>query len=170
MKEFICKRTIDLKSLEKWVEDEIGIRKAKIYTKKGFKSFVVSFEELGAYKTKKQNKAFHSLLNLFFVSGCFSYPAKNVDDLKNYYKRKVGLVRFYTYSNGERLVKVNRKKDIPEIINKDLCLVVLDSWSNATKKQAKEGIELLIAEMLQSGVEQTSYGKKFHKILGELEK
>ncbi|PNX49864.1 MAG: hypothetical protein BV457_00055 [Thermoplasmata archaeon M9B1D] len=165
MKEFIIKGTRDFTELE----DEIGIRKAKIFTETGIEPFVVIIKSIEAWKTNKQNKCFHSLLNLFFRSGCFSQQANNVDELKNYYKNKIGLIKCYLYFNGEKMIKVKEKNEIPAHYPQRARFKILDSWSNATKKQARDGIDLLIAEMKMSGIEQTSYCKEFNEIIKKLE-
>lgn len=167
MKEFLIKNTVDFKP----IEEELQVRKLQAITPKGIKPFVVIFQEVEKWKSQKQNRTFHALLNLFFKSGCFSHNAKTVDELKDYYKNKVGMIDYYLYFNTKAIVRAKCIDDIPPYISREnACRKVLKSWSKASKKEAKNAIELLISEMLQSRVEQTSYGKQFHKILNELEK
>lgn len=167
MKEFAVKYTVDFKPLE----DEISIRKAQVMKEGGIEPFVVIFQDYEKWKSSKQNRTFHALLNLFFKSGCFSHNAKTVDELKDYYKNKVGMIDYYLYFNTEAIVRTDTIEEIPAYVSRQkACRKVLKSWSRASKTEAKNAIELLISEMLQSGVEQTTFGKKFHEILGELER
>jgi hypothetical protein len=95
-----------------------------------------------AYKTYKQNRLFHSLLNVFWDSGCSSYL--NYDDLRRSYKRLCGLVKVQDGWLIER------------------------SWSEATKEQAQRGIDNLLREMDEAGVIASSQGKKYEAILKQL--
>jgi hypothetical protein len=167
MKEYLIKHTIDFKK----VEEELGIRKAQTFAKGGIQPFVVVFQDMEKYKSNRQNRLFHALLNIFFKSGCFSHNIGTVDELKDYYKYHVGMIDYYHYFNGKTIVRAKTEKEIPTHIHRqNACRIVLKSWAKASKKEAKNAIELLIAEMLQSGVGSTSYGKKFDEILTELEK
>ena len=95
-----------------------------------------------AYKTYKQNRLFHSLLSIFWDSGCSSYF--NYDDMRLAYKRLCGLVK----------VKDGR--------------IIESSWSDATKEQAKRGIDNLLREMDASGVIASNQGKKYESILKQI--
>lgn len=95
-----------------------------------------------AYKTYKQNRLFHSLLSIFWDSGCSSYLS--YDDLRLTYKRLAGLVK-------------NKEGRIVE-----------GSWSDATKEQAKRVIDNLIREMDECAVIGSSQGMKYQKILQQI--
>jgi len=90
-----------------------------------------------AYKTYKQNRLFHSLLSVFWDSGCSSYLS--YDDMRRSYKRLCGLIT----------VKEGR--------------IIEGSWSEATKEQAKRGIDNLLREMDEAGVIASNQGKSMKR-------
>lgn len=154
----------------KEVEERIAEIKSEMIAKNGLEApFVVVFQNLKKYKSIKQNNAFHGLLSLFFRSGCYSCGAETFQALKNYYKKKIGLIRSYVYFNGEKIIEVKNKSDIPAYINLKACRIILESFSRATRTQAREGIDLIKTEMLKSGIEQTTYAKEFWQVINELE-
>lgn len=151
-------------------EEELNKLKSEIIALGGLKKpVVVLFQDLASYKSKKQNSCFHGLLSLFYRSGCYSCEANSFRELKKYYKKEIGLIRSYVYFNGTNIVEVKNKSDIPAYINPNACRIVLESFARATRKQAREGIDLIKSEMLQSGIEQTSYGKEFWQIINQME-
>lgn len=95
-----------------------------------------------AYKTYKQNRLFHALLNIFWDSGCSSYLS--YDDMRLSYKRLAGLVK-----------------------NKD-GRIIEASWADATKEQAKRVIDNLLREMDESGVIGSTQGNRYQSILTSL--
>lgn len=95
-----------------------------------------------SYKTYKQNRLFHSLLNIFWDSGCSSYTS--YDNMRLTYKRLGGLVK----NIDGRIVE--------------------GSWSDAKKDQAKRVIDNLLREMDESGVIGSKEGKKYEFILQQL--
>jgi hypothetical protein len=126
--------------------------------------------------SENQNRLFHALLTTYFISGCFSYPAKNVEELKNYIKRYLGLgYESYVYveqrENGLFRGEVKNLEDIPPNValdgnGKKMVWGRLKSWSKYGKKSRMETISGLIAEMHQAGVQT----KKFFQILDGIEK
>lgn len=125
--------------------------------------------------TLLQNSLFHALLSVYFVSGCYSYPAKDFGGLKNYVKKSLGAgFESYTYFvfTGRGVSK--REAGTLEGIRGKVALDEngermvygrLKSWSVYTKKERKECIDRLVAEMKAAGVS----GKKFEEILKTLE-
>jgi len=129
--------------------------------------------------TAAQNKAFHALLQEYYKSGMHSYNADNFADFKNQIKRHLGAgFEAYIYveifkpvmglGSLDRPVIRDAKKyeDIPEAIRKDenmkeLIRGRLKSWTSYTKKERKNTINNLIAEMTTAGVN----SKKFNEIL-----
>lgn len=91
------------------------------------------------YKSNKQNRLFHSLLNCFWASGCSSFS--DYDELRLYYKRVAGLVK----RNGEFIKE--------------------SSWADATKEQAQTAIDMILRDMDFAGVIGSSQGKKYESIL-----
>jgi hypothetical protein len=126
--------------------------------------------------TSSQNKTFHALISAYFVSGCFSYPAKNSGELKQQVKKYLGAgFESYVYilngPNGISWGEAKRYKDIPPNVAKDkdgkpMIRGKLLSWAKYTKTQRRNTIDNLIAEMIQSGVQT----RKFYQILEGMEK
>jgi len=107
--------------------------------------------------TIQQGRCWHGLLQEYWVSGCHSYNANNFNDLKDAVKYYLGAgVEEYQRtigSDGKRL-------EYP------ITDYRLKSWADYTKKERKESIDRLIAEMHQAHV----HSKKFYEILQGLEK
>ena len=91
------------------------------------------------YKTNKQNRLFHVLLQTFEDSGCHSF--EDYDALRKYYKRVAGLVKRSGNTETEA------------------------SWSDVTKENAKTVLDILIRDMDYSGVLGSKAGKKYEAIL-----
>lgn len=91
------------------------------------------------YKTNRQNRLYFALLNCFWDSGCSSFV--DFDEMRLYYKRMAGLVKY----DG----KILKEK----------------SWADATKEQAKYTIDNILRDMDYSGVLGSSQGKKYELIL-----
>ena len=128
------------------------------------------------YKSRKQNNTFHSLLDCFWNSGCSSFAEKNY--MRHYYKKAVGLVDMLFEDNN--LTEETRQmvwkaiKILPlettqriEVINLLKGRIECErSWGIATKKQAREAIDMILHDMDESGVITSSQGKKYEEILG----
>jgi len=122
--------------------------------------------------TERQNRAFHALIQEFWVSGCHSYNAKDFDTFRNYIKRDMG-AGFERYKYVEQTSTGQLKwggcktaDDIPENVARDECgnpLVsgILKSWSDYSKKERTETIDRLINIMIQCDVN----SKKFYEII-----
>ena len=160
-------------------------------------------------KTLKQLNTFYSLATEFFTSGCSSF--ESLENLKDYYKNQIGLIRYYKYFKPvicEKLVRElketcledtwgltekekienakqlyekairenpmsirkpvwDKKKNVADIPTelKQNAIKVLDSFANAKRKQLTDAIKILIAEMINSGVNT----KGFERIMKGLE-
>ena len=112
-------------------------------------------------KTLAQNKTFHKLVNMWHKSGYASYD--NVEKLRNWYKLNAGIIHQYLYWDGEKIAAVKEAKDLPPDVPKSSCRAIPGSWSNATKGQAIKAIDLLIADMLNSGFS----SKEFDQMITE---
>ena len=95
------------------------------------------------FKTDRQNRLFHSLLQTFLLSGCSSF--KDFDDMKSYYKNIAGLISIFE-RNGHTVEKEK-------------------SWGEATKPNAKIAIDAILRDMDTSGVLGSHLGKKYEEIL-----
>jgi hypothetical protein len=102
--------------------------------------------------TNKQNSAFHALVQEYWVSGCHSYNAYSFEHFRELIKLYLGAGAESYYS----LVDDTGKK-----LEKPIVRHRVKSWARYSKKERKESIDRLIAEMQQTGV--NSY--KFEEIL-----
>ena len=127
--------------------------------------------------TLLQNSLFHSLLDIFYHSGVYSYPnVKTYEELRNYVKLNLGAgyksYVFITLSNkGIKKGRVKKFEDVPENIATDedgnkMLWGELKSWSKYNKKERTNTIQNLITEMINLNV----HSKKFYDILQTLQK
>lgn len=129
------------------------------------------------YKSNRQNSLFHSLLNIFWCSGCSSFI--NYDEMRRYYKRLTGLIEV-NYSNDLKEATKNmlwKSIKILPIEDKER-IKLIDilkgrrekelSWSEATKEQARIALNSLINDMNESGVIGSKEGNKYSSILKSL--
>jgi len=130
--------------------------------------------------TGAQNRTFHALTMEYFRSGQHSYDADSYDEFKNQIKRSLGqgfdsYVYIDAVFDGEethyKMFDAKKYTDIPEhILNdkymKDQVKGKLKSWADYSKKQRKQCIDNIIAEMMQAGVNTP----KFQEILKGMEK
>lgn len=120
-------------------------------------------------KTQAQNKTLHMLIRMYFVSGCFSDDAHDEKELKEFIMYRLGEgAEKYIYWDGEELVEVKHKSEIPLWIlqspkKKSLVKAKLKRWSLYTLPEGRKVIKALIAEMIATGVS----GKEFEEILQE---
>ena len=105
----------------------------------------------------RQNKAFHALIQEYWRSGCHSYNANNFMHFRELIKLELGagVEKYYSVVDGE-----GKKLDKPVIRYR------IKSWADYSKKERKDSIDRLIAEMIQAGTQT----KKFYEILEGLEK
>lgn len=127
--------------------------------------------EDAANGTDAQNKAFHALIGEYWKSGAHSYDAKSFPEFKNQIKRALGAgfecFVFVTLENGKAVIRdAKTKEDIPAEIRRDpdfrkMARGRLKSWADYTKKERRDTMDRLIAEMMHVGVK----SKKFDEIL-----
>jgi hypothetical protein len=123
--------------------------------------------------TERQNRAFHALVQEYWKSGAHSYKAKSFEEFREQIKRHLGAgFESFDYADvvdGQvRIFRHMKRGDIPEYVWAKREFTVrgnLKSWSKYTKKERREAIDSLIAEMLQVGVNT----KHFHEILDGME-
>jgi hypothetical protein len=169
---------INIETALKIFADRLDIIEQVNKSKDGF--VWVEFMTNDEYKSNAQNKLFHSLLTVFYRSGCSSFA--NFDELKRYYKKMAGLIE-YKFQN-------NLKQETKSIVWKAIKLLPLPkeevdnlvellkgkievekSWGSVKKKDAQIAIDRLLDDMNTSGVIGSSEGKKYDNILkgiGEL--
>ena len=102
--------------------------------------------------TEKQNRAWHALLQEYWASGCHSYNARNIVHFRELIKLYLGAGSETYYS----LVDDTGKK-----LENPVIKYRVKSWKKYTKKERKESIDRLIAEMQMVGIN----SKKFNEIL-----
>ena len=177
--DFIVKGTREEKNLQAWFENQVGVRKAKIHTEKGFENYVVSFTELKKFKTLKQNKTFWSLIDCFWQSSCSSFYT--YDEMKEYYYRIAGLIEVKTKNilkEETRRMLFEAIKVLPlEFTEKQRVWQFLKgeyerhlSWSIVKKSKAILAIDSLLKHMDESNVIGSKMGKKYEEILIGMEK
>ena len=106
--------------------------------------------------TLRQNDTFHALLQCYWESGCHSYNARNIPEFKIEIKKYLGVGKEQFYNHYD---KDGNPLKVPELMWR------LKSWGDYTKKERKETISRLIAEMETVGVDTP----KYHEILAGLE-
>ena len=91
--------------------------------------------------TEAQNKAFHALVQEYFKSGAFSYPAKTFLELKDFIKRDLGAgFESYVYADESGIHKVKTLDEIPEKYRTaQYTMGRLKSWSKYTKRESLQG-------------------------------
>lgn len=130
-------------------------------------------------KTESQNKTFHKLLNIYWLSGCSSFIS--YDELRLHYKRIAGLVKVKYESSLTTETKNILWKAIrilpleTEEKQKVINLLkgkyeIIESWATATKEQAKHTLEVLLYDMDMSEVISSSKGKEYEEVLKGMEK
>ncbi|MDR2729538.1 MAG: hypothetical protein LBB81_01410 [Treponema sp.] len=121
--------------------------------------------------TEKQNRAFHALLQEFWLSGAHSYNVNNFEQFRDFIKRDLGAgFERYRYvvetPEGLKWGAARAAFDIPENVAHDangnpLAAGILKSWTKYTKKERKETIDRLINTMIICGCS----SRKFEEIL-----
>ena len=130
-------------------------------------------------KTDPQNKTFHKLLNIYWLSGCSSFIS--YDELRLHYKRIAGLVKVkyessLTTETKNILWKAIKILPLEETEKQKVINLlkgkyeIIESWATATKEQAKHTLEVLLYDMDMSEVISSSKGKEYEEVLKGMEK
>ncbi len=130
-------------------------------------------------KTESQNKTFHKLLNIYWLSGCSSFIS--YDELRLHYKRIAGLVKVkyessLTTETKNILWKAIKILPLEETEKQKVINLlkgkyeIIESWATATKEQAKHTLEVLLYDMDMSEVISSSKGKEYEEVLKGMEK
>lgn len=127
------------------------------------------------YKSAKQNRTFHSLLDCFWKSGCSSFETKR--DLKFHYKELIGLIEV-AYCNNKlteetkdmvwKAIKIlplasGQRAEIIDLLKGRV--LKEHSWSEAKKERATEAIDTILRDMDFANVHDSKEGKKYQTIL-----
>ena len=130
--------------------------------------------------TAAQNKAFHALLNEYYISGMHNYNKIDFKEFKKQIKKILGAgfesfiyveIDYNTFGTKPIIKDAKTYLDIPVEIRqdpdmKDVIRGRLKSWSDYTKKERMKTMDNLISEMHQVGI----VSKKFMQILEGMEK
>ena len=112
--------------------------------------------ELSEDGTEKQNKLFHSLVQEYWASGQHSYNARSFQHFR-------ALMKLFLGAGMEEFCNLINEDGTP--CPEGRADYRLKSWANYTKKERRETIDRVIAEMVQVGINT----KKFDEILKTLE-
>ena len=109
-----------------------------------------------------QGKAFHALIQEYWRSGAHSYDCDSFPRFRDLIKRDLGAgFESYVYADETGLHKVKTAAEIPATVPITHKMGKLKSWADYTKKERREAIDRVIAEMTQAGVNT----RKFQEIL-----
>jgi hypothetical protein len=106
--------------------------------------------------TDRQNRAWHALVQEYWRSGCHSYTAKNFEHFRE-------LIKLYLGAGTEKYYSLVGDDGSPSPI--PVLGWRIKSWARYSKKERKEAIDSLVAEMEQAGVQ----SNKFYEILHGME-
>lgn len=117
--------------------------------------------------TEAQNKAFHALIGEYWKSGAHSYNADSFEHFRDLIKLNLGAgAECFVFATPDGIQRAKTLDEVPEEYRTaKYCMTKLKSWARYTKKERRETIDRLIAEMHQVGVNT----KKFHEILEGME-
>lgn len=171
--------TQEEKNLQAWIENQIGTRKAKVFTKKGFENYVVIFENIKKWKTNQQNKTFWALIDCFYKSSCSSFWS--YEEMVEHYYRIAGLITIKTKNclkQETKLLLYNAIKKLHLTYKTEQNIYKMLkgeyekhlSWSRVGKKKAILTIDSLLHDMDESNVIGSKMGKKYEEILIGMEK
>jgi len=110
--------------------------------------------------TDEQNRTLHALVGEYWRSGCSSDAS--FDDIKTRIKLESAGALYYIYLTDKQHVTPTLE-DIPKGAR---YVEIPKSWIDFTREERTLAIELLINEMIESGVNT----KKFDEIMGGIEK
>jgi len=130
--------------------------------------------------TAAQNKAFHALLNEYYISGMHSYGKIDLVQFKKLIKKNLGAgfesfiyveIDYNTFGQKPQIKDAKTYLDIPLEIRqnpdmKDIIRGKLKSWADYTKKERMKTMDNLISEMKQVGINSA----KFEEILDGMER
>jgi len=117
--------------------------------------------EDAAKGSSAQGRAFHALMQEYFRTGLHSYPAKSFTEFRDYIKRDLGAgFESFVYASTEGVKKVATREEIPpEYNNKKYAMGRLKSYADYTKKERRESLDRLIAEMIEAGVNSPKFAE-----------
>jgi len=116
--------------------------------------FTVTIETPKRKGSEEQNRAFHALLNEFWISGCSSF--NTYEQMRDHYKLRAAGAKEYMFADPAGQMTV---KTLSEV--RGWYVEVPYSWAEMTKDQRRIAIDLIIDEMYESGVNT----KKFDEIM-----
>jgi transposase-like protein len=109
--------------------------------------------------TEEQNRAFHALINEFWLTGCSSYP--NYETMRDSYKLRAGGAKEYKIATENGVVTSKTLEGYEGYIS----IAIPKSWSEFNREQRMKAIDLVLADIYQSGAS----SKKLDEIIGGLD-
>jgi len=97
--------------------------------------------------TDSQNKAFHALLNEYYISGQGSYS--NYEDMRDSFKVRAAGASGYIYLQSGKQHTCNLLENIPKNAQ---YVEIPKSWTDFTRAEREMAIKLLIAEGYEAGM------------------
>jgi len=97
--------------------------------------------------TDSQNKAFHALLNEYYISGLHSYAS--YEDMRDSFKLKAGGAKEYIYLENGKQHTCKQFDDIPKGCQH---IGIPKSWLDLIREERTMAIKLLIAEGYEAGM------------------
>lgn len=128
----------------------------------------------------RQRRLFEPLVRLYYKSLCFpdDWPVETWEDLRDIIKRKLGQgVEQYEYVTDEKGIKrVKSLAEIPSNVIKDynsgnhnrIRVYKLISTTKYTVKQMYSMTDMLLRQMIITGVGKSRYKNQFNKILDKI--
>lgn len=110
--------------------------------------------------SEEQNRAWHSLIREYWLSGCSSY--QSYEDMRDSLKLKVAGADSYIYLTDKQHT-VKTLNDIPKGAR---YIEIPKSWRDFTRDERKDVIDFTIKEMIEAGVN----SKKFDEIILGMER
>lgn len=110
--------------------------------------------------SEEQNRAWHSLIREYWLSGCSSY--QSYEDMRDSLKLKVAGADSYIYLTD----KQHTAKTLDDIPKGARYIEVPKSWGDFTRDERNDMIDFTIKEMIEAGVN----SKKFDEIILGMER
>ena len=111
--------------------------------------------------SEEQNRAWHALIGEYWKSGCSSYDC--YEDMRDSLKLRIAGAKEYIWLDEDGMQHTTtRVDDIPQ---GSYYVAIPKSWTDFTKGDRKEMIDMTIDEMIASGVN----SRKFDEIIQGME-
>ena len=102
-----------------------------------------------------RHKAFHALVQEYWKTGLHSYPVTTFADFREYIKKDLGAgFEEFCYITPDKKRKKSKERPTEVYVENGEPFIFgrLKSWADYTKRERRETIDRLLAEMYQAGV------------------